>query len=263
MQQYSLDNCPSDIRAQLDTLVNGLRDALDGDLLSVLLHGSLAMGCFNRDTSDLDVLVITADDVSLAQKDALAAVLLACSAQPAPVEISVMHTGQLQPFIHPAPFEFHFGESWRARFAAGGEVPQPASDPDLAVHIAVARARGRALLGRAPTEILPQLPRATVLDAILQDTLSADYGVADLNNVENPSNAILNACRMFAFLREDRLLSKDEGALWASINLPWRYASLAARALEQYRSGRVPVYDPAELTRLGAYVQGELRLART
>ncbi len=264
MQQTDWAHCPAAIRAQVDALVNGLRFALDGNLLGVYLHGSLAMGCFNPDLSDIDVLVVTADEQTPPQKRVLAELLLAVSAQPRPIEISVMHSGQLHPFVHPAPFEFHFGESWRERFATAlvspgwAEALQPGTDPDLAAHIAVTRARGLALLGAPPADVFPIVPRETLLDAILQDTSSVEYGVGGLPAMANPANAILNACRAFAYLREERLLSKDEGALWAVLELPWRYGSLAARALEWYRSGAVPVFEIDELVRFKSYVRAEL-----
>ena len=50
-----------------------------------------------------------------------------------------------------------------------------------------------------------------------------------------PVYAVLTACRALAFFREGRVLSKEEGALWASAVLPQHYHSTIADAIEGYR----------------------------
>ena len=42
-------------------LCETLKDALGENLTGIYLHGSVAMGCFNWNTGDVDCLVVTAE----------------------------------------------------------------------------------------------------------------------------------------------------------------------------------------------------------
>jgi predicted nucleotidyltransferase len=95
------------------------------DLVGVYLHGSAATGCFNPDRSDIDLLVVARQPLSPEQRRAVARLLLASSGAPYPVELTVVTTGQLHPWRHPTPFEFHHRERWRASLTqqlAAGEL---------------------------------------------------------------------------------------------------------------------------------------------
>ena len=59
MSQYSWTNCPSNIHEQIEKLLADLKATLSGNLVGIYLHGSLAMGCFNPERSDIDLLAIT------------------------------------------------------------------------------------------------------------------------------------------------------------------------------------------------------------
>src|SRR5258708_33989868 len=49
-----------DLGAILDALVSGIEAALGDSLVGVYLRGSLALGDFNSETSDIDFLTVTA-----------------------------------------------------------------------------------------------------------------------------------------------------------------------------------------------------------
>jgi hypothetical protein len=51
---------PIEVAALVDRLLRGVRAALGDDLVGFYLRGSLALGDFNPETSDVDVLVVTA-----------------------------------------------------------------------------------------------------------------------------------------------------------------------------------------------------------
>jgi hypothetical protein len=255
--QVGWDTAPAAIRAQIDALVAGLQHALGARARALMLHGSLACGCFNPASSDIDLLGIVDGPLSVADKRACADVLLTCSAQPAPIEISLLDGAVLAPFAHPTAFEFHFSEAWRAALGAAGWPVFASTDPDLATHIALSRARGIALFGAPPADVLPEVPRADLLDSFARDVFSSEFGIGALAAAQRPGDAILNACRSLAFVRDGQLRSKDEGALWAVIELPWRHASLAARALETYRAGHPARFEPDELQRFATFVRHE------
>jgi predicted nucleotidyltransferase len=114
MALYGWHNCPIEVREQLDRLVSKLSGCLAKQLVGSYLHGSLAMGCFNPDRSDLDLLVVTAERMPVLTKRQIIEYLLACSQQPQPIKISFLSQAQLHPWRYPPPFDLHYSETWRA-----------------------------------------------------------------------------------------------------------------------------------------------------
>jgi len=55
---FGWSDCPDPIRGQVLGLLEALDALLGRNLAAVYLHGSLAMGCFNPQRSDLDLLVL-------------------------------------------------------------------------------------------------------------------------------------------------------------------------------------------------------------
>src|SRR3712207_6291017 len=116
MGRYGLESCPPECRAQVDGLVEDIRAALGDNLVGVYLHGSLAMGCFNPQTSDLDVLVVTRERMASSQRRAVAARLVERDETPRPLELSVLSMADLHPWRHPAPYALHYGSGIRDRY---------------------------------------------------------------------------------------------------------------------------------------------------
>ena len=102
------------------------------------------------------------------------------------------------------------------------------TDPDLAGHFAVTRAAGLVWEGPPADEVFAPVPREAVLESILADV--TDCG-------DDPLYHALNLCRTLAFVREDLILSKAEGARWAAERLPEEYREIAEHALQCYASG--------------------------
>ncbi len=240
MSQFAWDNCPAAVHDQVARLVSGFRAIAGDNLLGVYLHGSLALGCFNPLRSDLDILAVTHAALDADVMRQLAAFLLDVSQQPHPVEVSFLCRSALHPWRHPAPFEFHYGESWRAAYTAqlaGGDQPwtgQVHTDPDLAAHITIVRQRGVRLWGPPIPEVFPDIPRADYLDSVRGDVLSDEFGLASAD--ASPVYALLNGCRTLAYLVCGQTLSKDEGGEWARRHLPPAYRTAVEQALYAYRN---------------------------
>src|SRR5512143_2779579 len=61
----------ADINAVLDELLAEARRILGAEFVGMYLDGSLVLGDFNHDTSDIDMLVVTRDDLAPGTVDAL------------------------------------------------------------------------------------------------------------------------------------------------------------------------------------------------
>lgn len=204
----SIETFP-EARAQLDRLCSGLREILGDRLQGVLLHGSLATAGFDPGRSDLDVLVIVSRRPLDAQYASLGALLLEISCTPHPLELSLLLENDLDPWRHPCPHLLHYGESHRLDFEQARIRPRQEADPDLAMHLTVARCRGVDLLGSWPPSNLPVVPAADFLAAIRADFLWATEQPEELTDYR-----LANACRTLAFLEQGLVLSKSEGVEW-------------------------------------------------
>jgi streptomycin 3"-adenylyltransferase len=256
------------VQGQLENLVACFQELLKTNLVGIYLHGSLAMGCFNPQRSDLDLLVLIRRTLTPRSRVAIARALLSLSNSPAPVELSVLTRADLQPWRHPCPYDFHFSISWREQFER--RLADPADrwakpeggNTDLAGHLTVLRARGRVLFGPPIETVFPEIPRADFLDSILADMLSPEFGL-DSQTI-SPVYLLLNVCRTLAYLRTGRILSKAEGGEWALENLPVEHRMIVAAALAAYQlGGDDQALKDLDLQPFRAWSRGELHVCET
>jgi predicted nucleotidyltransferase len=254
---------PAAVRRQIEGLIDSLGALLGDNLRAVYLHGSLAAGGFQAKSSDIDLLVVVERPLLRDRKLGLAQTLLERSGIPAPIELSVLARDDVQPWRHPAPYQFHYSEGWCARIQADTAAtawlgwPDGAAgvDRDLALHLAMARTSGVALLGPPPADLLPDVPRGDILDAIVYDLEEAERRI-----LEMPVYAVLNIVRGLRYVREQELVSKDAGGVWALAALPEAQAAQVARALAVRRGETSEMdWDAAALRRFARDLIGEIR----
>lgn len=138
-------NAPEPIHHLLSEFVCAFRELLGERLTGVYLHGSLAMGCFNPVSSDVDLLVVVREPLSLMDKAAIGQELLRLSDMTPEhgIEMSIVTRQILCNFHHPCSYEMHFSDCNKADYAAGSvDFNGEKVDPDLAAHFAVTRVRG-------------------------------------------------------------------------------------------------------------------------
>jgi hypothetical protein len=257
----SWNNCPTDIKTQVERLVDGVRGLADDNLLGIYLHGSLALGCFSPGQSDVDVLVVTRDGMDEDTRRSMGALLLRLSGSPAPIEISFLREADVQPWRYPTPFDLHYSEMWRDKVALdlqtgrwpAWRAPQR-GDPDLAAHVMVTRQRGVCLYGAPISSVFPSVPRGDYIDSIMKDV---DEALSAIHR--NPVYAVLNACRTLAFLRDGYILSKHEGGAWALQHLPPDLHGVVMAALAQRSGTCEAAWQPAMLDMFAGAMRRLLR----
>jgi hypothetical protein len=210
-----------------------------GKLLAVYLHGSAVLGGWVPGRSDVDVLIVVADDTGDATADSMAqAIVVAGSQCPAPgLESSIVAAATARYPASPWPYLRHVVAGPVA--APHVVVPNEAApgDRDLLMHYAVCRAAGHPVLGPSPRELIGPIPRPDVL-AYLADELS--WGLA--NAAER--YAVLNACRALAYLADGTIVAKIAGGETA-LRDGSGPAGIITRALAQQR-GEQADQPPAE-----------------
>jgi predicted nucleotidyltransferase len=250
-------DAPAAVRAQLDRLTRELQETLRDALFGAYVHGSLALGCFNAATSDIDVLGVTERSLTEDEKLALVDVFLRISLDPNAIEADVVSLAELRNWRHPSPFELHYSEWRRGRWTADPRATLasfPTGNADLATHVAVARTAGIRLVGPPPEDVFPSVPDADFRDSLLRDLewsrdtqAGAVYG-------------ILSPCRIWAALETGELHSKVSGARWALPRLPAELRPMVRRALASYTgAGETIDVDEDEQRRLLDFVDERVR----
>lgn len=235
MPAYGHETAPPALRDYLARIVRETRDLLGGDLVAVILHGSLAMGAFHPPKSDIDLLVVTPDPGEPAARalHGLFARLHEQRPSTAGLEVSALRPEDLRAPVHPSPYLTHF--------SSGALVPQARKngalprDPDLVAHLMVARQRGVSLFGPPPADLIGPIRWEDYLAAV-------KYDIDDLLTAEgllgSPRYAVLNLCR-WAMIRSGEATlvpGKTEAARWALSSLPPAHHRLIAQALAAQQS---------------------------
>jgi hypothetical protein len=250
---------PLGLTAELDrylaALTARLREHLGGDLVAVILSGSGATGSLAPASSDVDVIAIAAGAVQPERLEALAGAadhaVLPCPARK--LELVVYPRAEVQA---PGP---------RPRFllnlntGAGLETHRsldPAQEPAhwFPLDLALARDRGRSLLGPPPAELIGPVPRDVVLAALAQSL--------DWHESREPAspNTVLNACRAWRFALDGALGSKEEGAAWARARA--EDPGVIDAALEARRAGARLDVAPERVAALVAATRSAVTQAR-
>ena len=225
---------PPATQEQITTLTHLLYECTRGNLVGIYAHGSLAMGCFNPQTSDIDLLVMTQGPLGQTERRQIIGGLLDLSGAPHPVEISIVYYAQIVPWRHPSPFDLHFSEAWRTDASAmlanvAGAALPGGEDSDLAAHFTVLKQRGLCLAGTPIADLRLAVPWEDYLAS-----LRGDFVWAVTSGEVSPVYMVLNACRCWAAVADGVVLSKAEGGMWAVGRVPARFRPLVVRSCAVY-----------------------------
>ena len=221
----------------LDEIVKGSLRILGANLTGIYLHGSMAMGCFQPDRSDIDLIFVVKGNITDGQKLLFMNRVVEWNGQ-APekgLELSVVKEEYCRSFLYPTPYELHFSNThlqWFHDDPADYVSRMRGTDRDLAAHFTIIRKYGIVLYGEPVDALFGQVPEEDYLDSIRYDVEGAKEEVA-----KNPVYVILNLCRAAAFVRDREILSKKQGGEWALENLDACLGPLISGALGCYGEG--------------------------
>jgi predicted nucleotidyltransferase len=247
----------AEARIQAGDLAGRLRASLGEALVGVYLHGSIVLGGFNPELSDLDVLAVTRRRTTVDEKRLLVEIVADASGNPSPLEFHLVAQADLRPWQHPTPFDFHYSDVWRDALRADLAEAlgrQGDADPDLAAHVMVVRQRGVAIDGPPPADVFPDVPWDDYADSLLRDLRWARS-----TDRPWPVYRVLSPARIWATLATREIQSKDSGGAWALERIRADLRPVLADALARYRGDTAAFnVDEATLDRYGAYVETEV-----
>jgi predicted nucleotidyltransferase len=160
------DRAFADVRPQAlefcDTLASRCANALDDAIVSVILHGSLALDDFVPRRSDIDLLLVVEHPLTDGQLAALRDVVEQLrSDAPARVDLRVVTRATASsPTRAPAleaAFVLRPGDGLDMATRVGEQT-------DLVIEFSVARAHGRSIVGDAPNDVIGSVPRRWLVE---------------------------------------------------------------------------------------------------
>lgn len=222
----------------INDFVDMCQRIIGDDLTGIYLHGSMAMGCFNADKSDIDIIVIVEDIIPDKQKMSIMKqiVKLNGNAPAKGLEVSFVKKEYCKPFVYPTPFELHFSVMHLQWFHDNPDDyidKMKGEDKDLAAHFTIINKYGVRLYGKEIASVFGNVPRKDYADSIWHDIEKAAEDI-----LNNPIYIVLNLCRVLAYLRDDLILSKEKGGRWGLIHVNEKYHPLISQAHQCYQSNR-------------------------
>jgi len=231
---------------------------LGDNLVGLYLHGSAAMGCYNDEKSDIDLLVVIHNDMSDEEKCRYMDMIVELNslAPTKGIEMSIVKKSVCMPFVYPTPFELHFSVAhleWYKSNPQDYVLKMNGTDKDLAAHITILYHRGICLWGEEIHDVFEAVNTNAYFDSIWSDI---EYAEEDI--LENPVYIILNLCRVLAFKKEKLILSKQEGGIWGLSHVPEKYSSLIQQALDEYASVGAMELNEKEAVEYAKYMIGQI-----
>jgi hypothetical protein len=214
------------IEQYLDALVARLREILGDELLGVYAGGSLALGAFDPQRSDLDVAAVIRGALSDGTKRTISEALrheaLPCPARG--LELVLYPESTVREATGRAGYELNLNTGralFHVSFGAEGEA-----EHWYAIDRAILREHGVALAGPPARELFAPIPHETLLSLLLD---SVRWHEEEKTRADD---AVLNACRARRYAAEGSWWSKVEAGEWARTraeDAPLVSQALAAR----------------------------------
>lgn len=241
----------------IQNIKNGFADILGECLTGIYIHGSIAFGCFNWDNSDVDFIVVAEKEPGLEDKVKIIQLMLELdkTAPAKGLEMSVVLKQHCTEFIYPTPYCLHFSNGHKDRYKQNiiqHIQKMQGTDKDLAAHFTVINQCGITLRGKDKNQVFGPVPAEHYIDSIIYDIENAVEEIAD-----NPVYITLNLCRVLAYIKERKVLSKADGGIWGVKKLP-QYSDIIENAMNCYNGSACADFDNDRLKEMAKSILKEI-----
>lgn len=136
-----------DYKIVLNNIKETYENIIKDNLVGIYVHGSIALGCFNWDKSDIDFIVVVKEKLSQDIKLQIMKVTSRLNeiAPSKGIEMSIVLQEYCNNFQYPTPFELHFSNmhvDWYKNNADDYCNKMNGTDSDLAAHFVIIRKAG-------------------------------------------------------------------------------------------------------------------------
>jgi streptomycin 3"-adenylyltransferase len=219
-------DAPESVREFLAETLSILHPILSDDLVGVYLYGSLAMGCFNPESSDVDIILVVRKSLSVEKRRKIISHLKRACSEKKRLELNIVDMDVLRKPTYPIMVNLHY-EYW-------GNTLENEMDSEILSNLYTARKRGFRVWGNPIYAVFSKIPSKYHLRSVIEDiqrTREHLHENQEYAGYNVPVYWVLGSCRILAFIREGRVLSKAEGGQWGLTNLRKKYHSLIQQAL--------------------------------
>ncbi|BAC14103.1 aminoglycoside adenylyltransferase domain-containing protein [Oceanobacillus iheyensis] len=199
----------------LDMIKNRVTKVLHKKLEGIYLHGSIVLGGFQKNKSDIDLIIVINQPLNLHEKHRLLIYFLSLSMATYPIEVSVLVKSELENWKHPSTYDFHYSEYWRDFYEnapisnVNTFLMELHTDPDLAAHLTVVINSGWCLSGEEISSLFRPIPKKDYLLSLQGEYIECIKSISD-----NPIYCILSLLRIEYYLFFDKIISKQQAANW-------------------------------------------------
>ncbi len=223
-------NTPRFVRKFLRGTLPSVHSILRDNLIGIYLYGSLAMECFHPRLSDIDVILVVKERLSKEQRKEIIEYLKGSCSKDRRIELSIIRADAVRNPQYPLMVDLHY-EYW-------GNIFENEKDNEILSNLYTTRKRGFCVWGEPISEVFSKIPAQYHLRSVIEDI---EHTRKYLH--ENPERVgydpavywILGSCRILAFIREEKVLSKLEGGQWGLAHLPKEYHNIVKLALSRYQ----------------------------
>lgn len=212
-------------------------------IAAVYLSGSVCVGAFNPISSDLDLVVITADPIDRVGLRRVAASLERQGVPPADGGLDLELFTVADSRTPSVPLRWHGGIRWHGD-AAHAEVHSSHGygDVDWAPSLELTRLHAIAVVGPEPGQLIGPVPEELLLAASRNE-------LAEWSSYQphwSLSGGVLTACRAWWFWAEGGLGSKIAAAEWALSRADPSELTIIQRALDLQSRSSSNAFTPGE-----------------
>jgi predicted nucleotidyltransferase len=214
-----------DVEPLLDSFASGLTELLGEELVGAYLHGSLALGGFNSEESDVDFLVVTRRELDEGRVESLAAMHQRLGQRLDGSYLPLDDARVLDP-----------ARSWHPHIEArGGSLVVDRHGAETVIYRYVLRKCGVVRFGAPPQELIDPVTadelRAAVREAVADWWVPrVDVQPRDFADARYRAYMVVTMCRIRYTLARGDVVSKPAAARWAIAHLEPSRHSLIERA---------------------------------
>lgn len=205
-----------DVDEILNTLLLKIKSVLGGKLVGLYLHGSLVIGDFEANISDIDLVAALSSEINDQEFEKLRKMH----------DEFVSEHKEWYDRIEVCYITVNALKAVRSRtsniinISPGEPINRKEAIREWLMNWYLIREKSKTLFGPPPTTIVESISKEEFIQSVKDHAKSWNKWVEDMRNPYAQSYAILSMCRALYVVRNGDQVSKTQAALWAQKELP-------------------------------------------
>ena len=215
----------TNINQLLNELVTNLKRTLGDKVVGFYVYGSLTAEDFDKDISDIDLLVVTRLDIKESEFNELNKIHISTIKKNLEwddrLEIAYISVGSLEAYRRTSP--------QIAVIGPGQPFNIKKMTKDWLINWWMVRNHGIAIFGPDPKEIIPAISKKEFVACVKEDALEVDRWMSQTDTLPSQSFTILTLSRSLYSFKTGEYVSKRKAIDWIQVKYP-QWISLTEKA---------------------------------